>query len=150
MKRSIIILSFVFIAINSFSQVAVGARGVFGVDGNAYGGLEFSVQNPGEFEVDLGLLDESWKVTGLKHFSFIDRKKFGIYAGGGIGIGYYDMFDELYGTFALNTGTYLMFGRIQMGLDWRPEWNFFNAPGRDLSFNLALSARWRFGDKDLW
>lgn len=127
------------------AQVGIGARGILGVDGNAYGGLEFSIQNPGQYELDLGLLNDSWKATGLKHFAFVDRRNFGVYGGGGIGLGYYDYFDELYGTFALNLGSYIMLGRLQTGLDWRPEWNFFNAPGDDLTFNLALSARWMFG-----
>lgn len=129
------------------SQVGIGARGILGVDGNAYGGLEFSIQKPGQYELDLGLLNDSWKATGLKHFAFVDRRNFGMYGGGGVGIGYYDYFDELYGTFALNLGSYIMLGRLQTGLDWRPEWNFFNAPGNDLSFNLALSARWMFGKR---
>lgn len=127
------------------AQTGIGARGILGVDGNAYGGLEFSIQKIGEYELDLGLIGDSWKITGLKHVSIVDRNNFGVYGGGGIGIGYYDRFDELFGTFALNLGSYIMLGRLQVGLDWRPEWNFFNAPGNELSFNLALSARWVFG-----
>ena len=146
MKKYILFkLSCLFISIAANGQTGIGARGIFGVDGNAYGGLEFSIQKLGHYELDLGLLNDSWKLTGLKHYSFIDTRNLGLYGGGGIGIGYYDDFDELFGTFALNIGSYLMLGRLQLGLDWRPEWNFFNAPGRDLSFNLALSARWVFG-----
>jgi hypothetical protein len=145
MRKSILFLAFIFcVSFASFAQTGIGARGIFGVDGNAYGGLEFSVQKIGHYEFDLGILDESWKATALKHFSFVKNSNIGVYGGGGIGIGYYDHFDELFGTFALNLGTYVMLGRLQLGLDWRPEWNFFNAPNRDLSFNLALSARWVF------
>lgn len=148
MKKFILIsiFSILFFA-GASAQTAIGARGIFGVDGNAYGGLEFSIQKPGRYEIDLGLLNDSWKATGLKHYAFVDRRNFGVYGGGGIGLGYYDRFDELFGTFALNLGSYIMLGRLQTGLDWRPEWNFFNAPGRDLSFNLALSARWVFGNR---
>lgn len=148
MKRYIlfICISFLFSA-SAISQVGIGARGIFGVDGNSYGGLEFSIQKPGQYEFDLGVLNDSWKATGLKHYAFVQRRNFGVYGGGGLGLGYYDRFDELFGTFALNLGSYVMLGRVQMGLDWRPEWNFFNAPGNDLSFNLALSARWVFGKK---
>lgn len=127
------------------AQTGIGARGIFGMDGGAYGGLEFSIQKPGRYELDLGVLRDSWKATGLKQRSFVDRNNFGMYYGYGLGLGYYDRFDELFGTFALNLGSYLMLGRLQMGLDWRPEWNFFNAPGNNLSFNLALSSRWMFG-----
>jgi hypothetical protein len=96
--------------------------------------------------IALGLsrLNESWKATGLKHVAIVERNNFGVYGGGGVGIGYYERYDELFGTFALNIGSYIMLGRLQLGLDWRPEWNFFNAPGNDLSFNTALSARWVF------
>ncbi len=148
MKRFIIIAFIaMFSAIALQAQVGVGARGILGVDGNAYGGLELSIQKPGQYEIDFGRMNESWKITGLKHYAFVDRKNFGVYGGGGLGIGYYDSFDEMFGTFALNVGSYIMLGRLQTGLDWRPEWNFFNAPGNDLSFNLALSARWIFGKK---
>lgn len=146
MKRILTLSIFAFFLVaSSYGQTAIGARGIFGVDGNAYGGLEFSVQKPGRGEFDLGMMNDSWKATGLKHWSLIDRRNLGLYWGGGVGIGYYDPYDELFGTFALNFGTYAMLGKLQLGLDWRPEWNFFNAPGRDLSFNLALSGRWVFG-----
>lgn len=145
MKRYLIILVIGFLfSLGLSAQTGIGLRGIFGVDGNAYGGLEFSVQKPGRGEFDFGLLNDSWKMTGLKHIAFVDRKNFGVYGGGGFGLGYYDRYDEIFGTFALNVGSYIMAGRLQMGLDWRPEWNFFNAPGNDLSFNLALSARWVF------
>lgn len=145
MRRFISIIALaLFLGAGLQAQTGLGARGIFGVDGNAYGGLEFSIQKLGHYELDFGRLNESWKATGLKHVAIVDRNNFGVYGGGGIGIGYYDRYDELFGTFALNIGSYIMLGHLQMGLDWRPEWNFFNAPGNDLSFNLALSARWVF------
>ncbi|MFC2090874.1 hypothetical protein ACFLT1_08875, partial [Bacteroidota bacterium] len=100
-----LVITFVLSMIIGFSlqaQTGIGARGIFGVDGNAYGGLEFSIQKPGRYEFDLGVLNDSWKITGLKQRSFIDRTNFGVYFGYGLGIGYYDNFDELFGTFALN------------------------------------------------
>ena len=146
MKTYLTILVFAFLFTSGLNaQTGIGARGLLGVDGNAYGGLEFSIQKIGKYELDLGLMNDSWKATGLKLRPFIERNNFGVYGGYGIGIGYYDPYDELFGTFALNLGSYLTLGRIQIGLDWRPEWNFFNAPGKDLSFNLALSTRWLFG-----
>ncbi len=145
MKRYILLLGIVvFTTSFAFSQVGVGARGIFGMDGGAYGGVEFSIQKPCQYELDLGLLNDSWKATGLKHWAFVEKKNLGLYGGGGIGLGYYDQFNEMFGTFALNLGTYLMLGHLQVGLDWRPEWNFFNAPDQNLSFNMALSARWVF------
>ncbi len=138
----VIILLF---AIQVQAQVGVGARGVLGVDGNAYGGFEFSIQGLHKYEVDLGFANDSWKATGLKLFPFIDRKRFGLYGGAGFGLGYYEPIDETFGNFALNLGSFILVGPIQVGLDWRPEWNFFNSPGNDLTFNLALSTRWVFG-----
>jgi len=115
------------------------------MDGNSYGGLEFSVQNPGEWEFDLGSANDSWKATGLKHRSIVDRRNLGVYWGGGFGLGYYEPYDEFFGSFALNLGSYMRLGHLQLGLDWRPEWYFLNYSGNDLAFNLALSGRWIFG-----
>ena len=129
------------------AQWAVGARGLFGVEGNAYGGLELSVQNIGRSEFDFGWANESWKFTGLKLFSLLRNRSFGLYAGLGGGIGYFNtpVYDELYGTLAMNLGTYLKAGPVQVGLDWRPEWYVINYSGKDVSFNVALSARLALG-----
>ena len=129
----------------AFSQIAIGARGLFGVDGNAYGGLEVSLQKPGQSEFDLGFLNDSWKFTGLKQFSLLPSRDLGLYLGAGFGIGYYEPHDEVFANFAGNLGTYVILGPVQLGLDWRPEWNFFNTPGNDLIFNVALSGRIVFG-----
>ena len=146
MKKYILALILLCMAgLGIHGQTGIGARGLFGMDGNAYGGIEFSIQRPAKFELDLGVIGESWKATGVKLVPFVDRENFGVYGGYGLGLGSYDDFNELYGTFALDLGTYLMLGKLQTGLDWRPEWNFFNSPRNDLSFNLALSFRWMFG-----
>lgn len=145
MKKALFILLFTALAAGCFSQTAIGARGLFGVDGNAYGGLEFSLQKPGQSEFDLGFLNDSWKFTGLKLFELIPSNGIGLYLGAGMGLGYYQPYDEVFATFAGNIGSYIMLGPIQVGLDWRPEWNFFNTPGNDLTFNLALSGRLVFG-----
>ena len=127
------------------AQTGIGARGIWGLDGGAYGGLELSIQSIGRFEFDLGWSNDSWKFTGLKLFNLIGGGKFGLYGGFGAGIGYSNLNDEVFGTFAVDLGTYVRLGPIQLGLDWRPEWNVFNAPNSDVSFNLALSARLMFG-----
>ncbi len=128
-------------------QIAVGARGLFGVEGNAYGGVELSVQNIGRSEFDLGWANNSWKFTGLKLFNLLRSGSFGLYAGAGGGIGYYNSheYDEIFGTLALNLGSYLMLGPVQVGLDWRPEWYIINHSGSDVSFNVALGARLALG-----
>jgi hypothetical protein len=129
------------------AQWAIGARGLFGVEGNAYGGVELSVQNIGRSEFDLGWANDSWKFTGLKLFSLLGGRQMGLYAGLGGGIGYYNshVYDELYGTLAVDLGSYLMLGPVQVGLDWRPEWYVINHSGSNVSFNLALSARLALG-----
>ena len=129
------------------AQWAVGARGLLGIEGNAYGGLELSVQNIGRSEFDLGWANESWKFTGLKLFRLLRSRSFGLYAGLGGGMGYYNthVYDEFYGTLAVDLGTYLKFGPVQLGLDWRPEWYVINHSGSDVSFNVALSARLALG-----
>ena len=72
MKRYILFpVILLFFSAGAMAQTGSGARGIFGVDGNAYGGLEFSIQHPGHYELDLGFSDESWKVTALKHYSFV-------------------------------------------------------------------------------
>lgn len=129
------------------AQFAVGARGLFGVEGNAYGGVELSVQKIGHSEFDLGWANNSWKFTGLKLFSLIEGRGFGLYAGAGGGFGYYNthVYDEVFGTLALDLGSYVMLGPVQVGLDWRPEWYIINHSGSDVSFNVALSVRLAFG-----
>jgi hypothetical protein len=129
------------------AQWAIGARGLLGVEGNAYGGVELSVQNIARSEFDLGWANDSWKFTGLKLFSLLGGKGAGLYAGLGGGIGYYNSveYDEAYGTLAADLGGYVMLGPVQVGLDWRPEWFVINHSGSDVSFNLALSARLALG-----
>ena len=131
------------------AQTAIGARGLFGVEGNSYGGAEFSIQKPGRSEFDFGLANNSWKFTGLKLVNIIPRRNFAFYGGIGGGLGYSRWYDEFFGSFALDLGTYVLVGPVQIGLDWRPEWNVLNYPGRDVSFNLALSGRILFGKRKL-
>jgi hypothetical protein len=131
------------------AQTGIGARGIFGVSGNSYGGAELSLQKLGRHEFDVGWANDSWKFTGLKLLNFIPARNFGLYGGAGAGIGYTHRYDEFFGNFALDLGTYILIGPIQLGLDWRPEWNLFNYPGNDLSFNLALSGRLVFGARKL-
>ena len=131
------------------AQTAIGARGLFGVEGNSYGGVEFSVQKPGRSEFNFGRANESWKFTGLKLFNFIPRRNFAMYGGIGGGIGYSDRYEDFFGSFALDLGAYVLIGPIQLGLDWRPEWNLFNYSGNDVAFNVALSGRFLFGKRKL-
>lgn len=148
MKRIIILSAIVLLfAATIEAQVGVGARGLFGTDGNAYGGVEFSIQKLGKWELDLGTMNDSWKATGLKLVPFVERRNLGLYGGGGIGIGYYEPQEDIFGSLALNLGGYIMIGKVQLGLDWRPEWSFSYPPDRSLGFNTALSARWVFGRK---
>jgi len=133
----------------SSAQVGIGVRGIFGVEGNSYGGAEFSFQKLGRSEFDFGLSNDSWKFTGLKLINIVPRRNFALYGGIGGGLGYSNRYDELFGSFALDLGTYILVGPIQLGLDWRPEWNVFNYPGHDLSFNVALSGRLVFGKRKL-
>jgi hypothetical protein len=135
--------------IPSMAQVGIGVRGIFGVEGNSYGGAEFSVQKLGRSEFDFGLSNDSWKFTGLKLVNIVPRRNFALYGGIGGGLGYSNRYEELFGSFALDLGTYILIGPVQLGLDWRPEWNVFNYPGNDLSFNVALSGRLVFGKRKL-
>ncbi|MFZ5940481.1 MAG: hypothetical protein ACOYXB_07895 [Bacteroidota bacterium] len=148
MKRIIIILLATMIFLPMEAQVGIGGRGLFGIDGNAYGGLEFSYQKLGKKEFDLGFANSSWKFTGLKLVNFIAGEDFAFYGGLGAGIGYNDYYDEVFSSLAADLGAYLLFGPIQAGLDWRPEWNFCNAPNSDVTFNVALSLRLVFGRRN--
>jgi hypothetical protein len=150
MKRSVLFLIMISMFVASIhAQVGVGGRGVFGVDGNAYGGFELSLQKIDRWEFDLGTVNESWKATGLKLFPLLDRKRIGVYAGGGLGMAYYEPFDDLYFNLAANLGSFIIVGPVQLGLDWRPEWNFYNPPKNNLGFNVAMSARWVFNRRNL-
>lgn len=139
----------VIATIQGTAQVGIGARGIFGVEGNSYGGVEFSVQKLGRSEFDFGLSNDSWKFTGLKLIQIVPGRNFAMYGGIGGGLGYSNRYDELFGSFALDLGTYILLGPVQLGLDWRPEWNVFNYPGHELSFNVALSGRLVFGKRKL-
>jgi len=150
MKRILILsVAILLFAVNIEAQVGVGARGLFGTDGNAYGGVELSIQKLGKYEFDLGTMNDSWKATGLKLFPFIQNRNLGLYGGGGVGIGYYEPQDDIFGSLALNLGGYIMIGRVQLGLDWRPEWSFSYPYERSLGFNTAFSVRWVFGRKHI-
>jgi len=131
------------------AQTGIGARGIFGVSGNSYGGAELSIQKIGRYELDMGWANDSWKFTGLKLMNFIPGRNVGLYGGAGAGIGYSRYYDEFFGNFALDLGAYILIGPFQLGLDWRPEWNLFHYSGRDLAFNLALSGRIVFGRRKL-
>jgi len=148
MRKAILISALIMLfTISAQSQVGVGARGLFKYDGNAYGGLELSIQKINKYELDLGFSGDSWKATGLKLFPFIERKRVGLYGGAGMGVGYYSPEEDIYGTLAFDIGAFMRIGRLQLGLDWRPEYNFSYPPDSDLSFSTALSARWVFGKK---
>jgi hypothetical protein len=147
LRYLIVAVPLFFVLSAASAQWAIGARGLFGVEGNAYGGVELSVQNIARSEFDLGWANDSWKFTGLKLFSLLGGRGAGLYAGLGGGIGYYNsnLYDEVYGTLAADLGCYVMLGPVQVGLDWRPEWFVINHSGSDVSFNLALSARLALG-----
>ncbi|MEN8228653.1 MAG: hypothetical protein ABFS38_10905 [Bacteroidota bacterium] len=149
LKYSVAAILLTAILASASAQTGIGARGLFGVEGNSYGGIEISLQKIGKHEWDLGWSNDSWKFTGLKLFNFIGGADggLGLYGGIGAGIGYSNHYDEFFGSFALDLGSYLWLGPIQVGLDWRPEWNVFNYSGKDVSFNVALSARLMFGKK---
>jgi|LGVD01.1.fsa_nt_gb hypothetical protein len=139
-----------FLSIDGNSQVAVGLRGgVFGVDGNSYGGVELSVQKIGSYEFDLGWIsDGSWKLTGLKQFTLIGSKKaFSLYGGGGMGVGL-DASSEFQANFALNAGLSLRLIKIlQLTLDYRPEWAITGNTSNNTQFswnNIALGVRIAF------
>ena len=131
------------------AQTGIGARGIFGVEGNSYGGAELSLQKLGRYEFDMGWANDSWKLTGLKLVNVIPGRNFAVYVGAGGGLGYTRRYDEVFGNFALDVGTYILIGPFQLGLDWRPEWYLLNYSGRDLSFNLALSGRIVFGKRKM-
>lgn len=143
MITAAVILSSLFF--EATAQTGIGARGIFGVSGNSYGGAELSMQKLGRHEFNMGWANDSWKFTGLKLMNFTPGRNFAIYGGAGGGIGYTRRYDEFFGALALDLGTYILIGPFQLGLDWRPEWNLFNYSGNDLSFNLALSGRIVFG-----
>ncbi|MCK4750989.1 MAG: hypothetical protein KAT15_28215 [Bacteroidales bacterium] len=142
-----LLVAFGFIFVSA--QTGIGARGIFGVEGNSYGGVELSIQKLGRSEFDFGRSNDSWKFTGLKLINIVPRRNFALYGGIGGGVGYSRRYDELFGAFALDLGTYILIGPVQLGLDWRPEWNVFNYTGNDLSFNVALSGRLVFGKRKL-
>jgi len=149
MKKIVALSSLIIICSVASAQTGIGARGIFGVEGNSYGGVELSIQKLGRSGFNFGRANESWKFTGLKLVNFIPRRNFALYGGVGGGLGYTNRYDEWFGAFALDLGAYILIGPLQLGLDWRPEWNVFNYPGQDLTFNVALGGRLVFGKRHL-
>jgi hypothetical protein len=87
---------FLFMISNLSGQTAIGARGLFGVEGNSYGGAELSIQKPGRSEFDFGRANDSWKLTGLKLVNLTRGRDYAIYGGVGGGLGYSQRYDEFF------------------------------------------------------
>lgn len=157
MKKSVLLLvvMLVFGLSNTYGQTAIGLRGgVFGVDGNSFGGAEISVQGIGNYEIDLGWIDSkngySWKITGLKLFHLLgNREKFSMYAGAGVGLGTNHRIIKDDNVFHANLAADLgvswrVVKFLQLTLDYRPEWNLTKS-STDTSFewsNIALGVRY--------
>jgi len=132
-----------------FSQSAIGVRGgVFGVDGNAYGGLEVSYTRIGSMELDFGWTgSDAWKATYLKQFGLIGSPdKFLLYAGLGVGMG--AVSSQFHANAAVDVGISLKLLKfLQLSLDYRPEWAMTSNSYTETSFtwnNIALGVRFAF------
>lgn len=138
-----------FLSVAGFSQSAIGVRGgVFGVDGNAYGGLEVSYTKIGSMELDLGWTgSDAWKLTFLKQFGLIgNADKFLLYAGLGAGAG--AISSQFHANVAVDVGISLKLLKfLQLSLDYRPEWAITSNSYNSTSFtwsNIALGVRFAF------
>ena len=136
-------------SVAGYSQSAIGVRGgVFGIDGNSYGGLEVSYTKIGSMELDFGWTGaDAYKFTFLKQFGLIgDANKFLLYAGLGAGLG--AISSEFHANAAVDVGISLKFLKfIQVSLDYRPEWAITTNSYDSTSFswnNIALGLRFAF------
>lgn len=146
----ITIIALVF-ASAGYSQTGIGIRGgMFGVDGNSYGGLEVSLQGIASYELDFGYIDGgNWKFTALKLFKLIGKREgFCLYAGLGAGAGLVNgtiIENEFHANLAVDVGVSLRILKfLQFTLDYRPEWAMTNNSYTDTAFewgNIALGAR---------
>ena len=144
-----LLLVILMFSVDGFSQSAIGVRGgVFGVDGNSYGGLEVSYTKIGSMELDFGWTGaDAYKFTFLKQFGLIgNAEKFLLYAGFGAGLG--AISSEFHANAAVDVGISLKFLKfLQVSLDYRPEWAITSNSYDSTSFswnNIALGLRFAF------
>ncbi|MEN8139432.1 MAG: hypothetical protein ABFR62_13480, partial [Bacteroidota bacterium] len=150
MKKILFISSLLLLfSLSGFSQNAIGIRGgVFGVDGNAYGGVEFSFQGIGSHEIDFGYISGgTWKFTGLKLWTLAgNRDRFSFYGGAGVGLGLQR--EHFHANLAVDLGLSLRIVKfLQFTLDYRPEWALTKNSYVDDAFswnNIALGFRFVF------
>jgi len=155
MKKHIFITIFALMfSASAFSQTGIGIRGgMFGVDGNSYGGLELSLQSIANYEIDFGYISGgNWKVTALKLFKLAGDEEFlCLYGGAGAGAGLVTtpvIDDEFHANLALDLGVSIrVLDFLQFTLDYRPEWALTKNSYSDSAFewtNVALGARFVF------
>jgi len=144
-----LLLVVLMFSVSGFSQSAIGVRGgVFGIDGNSYGGLEVSYTKIGSMELNVGWTgSDAWKATYLKQFGLIgNANKFLLYAGLGVGAG--AISSQFHANLAVDAGISLRLLKfLQLSLDYRPEWAMTSNSYTETSFtwnNIALGVRLAF------
>ena len=160
MKHTIFILAILLLSCRSGgAQVpgkALGVRVSFAQDEKSFAGGEFSFQKDvgkiGRRETDFGWWSSNqWdvmKFTGLRQWKIIHKKRFNVYGGAGLGIGYI-MYpfasNDFFATADLDMGLDYTFGfPIQIALDWRPEWTIINNFGTRLGWDVGFAIRFGF------
>jgi hypothetical protein len=136
---------------------SVGVRTSFSYDQKPYAGAEFSFQSDvgriGRRETNFGWwASNQWdvlKFTGIRQWKAVNKERFHIYGGGGLGAGLV-MFpfaqNEFFATVNLDFGVDYTFAfPIQIALDWRPEWTVINNFGTPLGYEVGLAIRFSFG-----
>jgi len=149
MKKLLGLALLMMLSIGAYSQSAIGIRGgVFGVDGNSYGGLEVSYTRIGSMELDFGWTgNNSYKFTYLKQFGLVgDANNFLLYAGLGAGLG--AISSQFHANAAVDVGvSWKLLNFLQLSLDYRPEWAITSNSYTETSFswnNIALGLRYAF------
>ncbi|MBZ4675790.1 MAG: hypothetical protein JG782_409 [Anaerophaga sp.] len=159
MKKIVIIMVAVFLAIPSISEAQYGDYAI----GLRFGGgighdEEITFQTPfnsNRGELDLGLGGRKnysyWKLTGIYQWVMPIESGFFWYLGVGPGLGSWaddDNSDDsgIYLTAALNAGIEYNFSEIplQISIDTRPELSLTDTPDDAFGLGLALALRYRF------
>ena len=146
MKKTIIIIAAIFffaIAANAQSR-GIGIRMGYGAELSYQHSIDYNF-----VEADLGWGPHGTWVTGIYDFLFPIQDGFNFYAGPGaqLGMYHYKKNDELHSGFDLGLAGQLGIEYnfnipLQLSLDWRPSFTFFNTYFD--YFGLSLGVRYRF------
>lgn len=146
MKKTLLVIAILIIPILSFSQSGIGIRGVFGYSGGTFGGGALSYQNIGKFEINGAWNSNGYGLSALKLFELVDADALTFYTGIGAGGATTD-FNSFQAAIIGDIGMSILFGPVQLSIDWRPEYEIVNPDSYPWRFNFGFAVRFMFPER---